>query len=499
MNRFYNRQKEYLDVLGVMEDTNRAARFLKRIVFSLAGFAVFLIGLFSLNFPLFVISNDYEYTWEITGKSFICGIVGEGIALTSFNLVALLLYICLGLGCLALAVEIVANIISAAKSEKPAELILEGRYERTLKTIAGICGTVAALIMMLFEIVYRVFVTSEGKSAFEEFSNNFAFNANPTSSGVLITIGIFFAGTYFLCSGNKMSRFWKKHQGKIYLLGIVVLLFYFWQYGYLHRLFGIDPGTSSFPYPFPKAINSFSKFGGGVKGSYNSVFGSLVSIFFTTSSATLNDSIIYNSVTTVSGMLIGYVIGGIVGYLISIIAASFKKWGVGILTICTILVSFPVVALGPIVNHWFPSNSYVLSLIAKIIVVTILCMAGMAVNSYKGLTVLKPFAQDLMTMCNADTKTQLKELRIPNSLPNVFTALKLNSATALMGSFVCEFYSRSKTYGIGMMFNNYWSTARYQSWAYIIMAVIFGLILYLIVLSVEKKCIAWHPSVRNRK
>lgn len=67
-----------------------------------------------------------------------------------------------------------------------------------------------------------------------------------------------------------------------------------------------------------------------------------------------------------------------------------------------------------------------------------------------------------------------------------------------MGSFVCEFYSRSKTYGIGMMFNNYWSVARHQSWAYIIMAILFGLILYLIVAAVERRCIAWHPSMRKK-
>ena len=126
-------------------------------------------------------------------------------------------------------------------------------------------------------------------------------------------------------------------------------------------------------------------------------------------------------------------------------------------------------------------------------------MAGMAVNAYKGLTVLKPFAMDLMDICNASSSVAFLKLRLPNSLPNVFTALKVNSATALMGAFVCEFYSRSKTFGIGMMFNNYWDVARYQSWAYIIMAILFGLILYVIVSLVERRCIGWHPSMRRHK
>lgn len=495
----YNRE-ELLVVLDIQRQTARVAGLLRTLFLALVSGAVLALVLAGLNLPLFQVTNDYEYTWGVTGAMLVGGIQLDGVPLTAFNPVALLAYLAAAAALAATVVFFVWSVIHAVRAAgTPKPLVLTGRARRACKYVIGVSATLAALLFLLFEPVYKLTMTGAGHTYMQRLAENYAFNCNPTIYGTLLMLGCFFVGAYYLCSAAAGTKFWKKFQGGCYLLGLVILVLYFWQYGYLHALFGMDPSTASFPYPFPRAINSYSKFTGGVKGDYNSVLGTLAGTFFTSSSTVLNDSIVYNATTTVGGMLIGFVLGGALGYAVAVVAACFPRWGGGVLTICSILVAFPVVALGPIVNHWFPSNSFAGSLIAKIIVVTILCMAGMAVNAYKGLTVLKPFAMDLMDICNASTKVSFLKLRLPNSLPNVFTALKVNSATALMGSFVCEFYSRSKTFGLGMMFNNYWDVARYQSWAYIIMAIVFGLILYLIVAAVERRCIRWHPSMRKKE
>lgn len=499
MNKQNYGRSELLVVMAVQRQTARVTALIRTLFLaavSALALSLVLIGLDT--WPLFQVSNDFEYTWGVTGSMLIGGLTLDGVTLTTFNPAALAAYLGVAAALTGLAVFAALNIANAVRcAGTPQPLVLRGRARLVCKYVIGVSATLSSLLFLLFEPVYKLTMTGAGHARMAQLSERFAFNCSPTTAGTLLMLGCFFTGTYYLCSAAQDSRFWKRFQGGCCLLGIVILLFYFWQYGYLHTLFGMDPGATSFPYPFPRAINSYSKFTGGVKGSYNSVLGSLVSIFFTTSSATLNDSILYNSSTTAAGMLIGFVLGGLLGYGVAVIAACCKRWGGGMLTICSILAAFPVVALGPVVNHWFPSNSYAYSLAAKIIVVTILCMAGMAVNAYKGLTVLKPFAMDLMDVCNASTATAFLRLRLPNSLPNAFTALKVNSATALMGAFVCEFYSRSKTFGIGMMFNNYWDVARYQSWAYILTATLFGLILYLIVAAVERRCIPWHASMRK--
>lgn len=491
---------ELLVVLDIQRQTKRVTRLVRTQFLATLAILILILALLGWNIPLFQVTNDYEYSWGVTGGMLVGGVQLDGITLTTFNPLALVAYLGAGVALAATLVFFVANLVQALRhAGTPKPLGLTGKGWLACKLVIGICATLAGLLFLCFEPVYKLTMTGEGHAYMQSLAQNYAFNCTPTPRGTLLMLGCFFVGTYYLCSGIQRSKFWQKFQGGCYLLGLVVLLLYFWQYGYLHALFGMDPSTTSFPYPFPRALNSFSKFTGSVKGSYNSVLGSLVSILVTSSSTVLNDSIAYNATTTVAGMLIGFVLGGILGYGVAVIGACFRRWGGGILMVCSILVAFPVVALGPIVNHWFPSNSYAGSLAAKVIVVTILCMAGMAVNAYKGLTVLKPFAMDLMDICNASSSVAFLKLRLPNSLPNVFTALKVNSATALMGAFVCEFYSRSKTFGIGMMFNNYWDVARYQSWAYIIMAILFGLILYVIVSLVERRCIGWHPSMRRHK
>ncbi len=498
MDKFYNSRRDILTVLEIQDDMSRVFKLVYTVILGLAAVAMSVLVVMSLWYPLFTMSNDYEYTWDITGSMFLSGVTVNGTAVTTFNPVVLVFYIFAAIAALASVVYVAANIVNAVRVKDKTPYILPTKPRRRFKLIIGACLMFDAAVLFLFEGVFAITKTADGASLMEKLSENYSFNNNPTTMTALLTAGVFLIGSYFLFSALKTSRLWREHQGLVYLLGIAVLLLYFWQYGYLHQLFGIDPSTSSFPYPFPKAVNSYSNFTGGVKGAYNSVFGSLVSVFVNSSSSILNDSVLYNSITTVSAMLLGFAAGGLVGYMIAVVAASSPKWGKGVLTICTILVSFPVVALAPIVNHWFPSNSYLLSWIAKVIVVTILCMAGMSINAYKGLTVMKPFALDLMEICNADRKTTLRTLRIPNSLPNVFTALKINSATALMGSFVCEFYSLSKNLGIGMMFNNYWDTARYQAWAYIIMAIVYGLILYIIVSVIESKMLGWYALSKKK-
>lgn len=498
MNDPFYYRGDLLTVIQIQQDHARVGVLLRVLFLNIISVLILFRVLVGLNQPLFQVSNDFEYQWFVTGGMLIGGVTLDGVVLTTFNPAALIAYLGAACALAALLLFLVLNLVSAFRAKEDEPLVLRGKWWKICKTVAGVGATVASLIFLLFEPVYKLTMTPAGREKMVELSENYAFNCMPTSTGTLLMLGCFFVGVYYLCSAYQRSRFWQRFQGGCYLLGIAVLLLYFWQYGYLHILFGIDPTTSSFPFPFPKAINSFSKFTGSVKGSYNSVFGSLVSVFVVSGSNTLNDSIVYNSTTTLAGMLAGFVLGGGLGYGVAVIAACFRRWGRGILTICSILVAFPVVALGPIVNHWFPSNSYALSLAAKVIVVSILCMAGMAVNAYKGLTVVKPFAMDLMDICNASARTVFLKLRLPNSLPNVFTALKVNSASALMGAFVCEFYSRSKPFGLGMMFNNYWSVARYQSWAYIITAIVLGLILYLIVAAVERRCIAWHPSQRKK-
>lgn len=192
----------------------------------------------------------------------------------------------------------------------------------------------------------------------------------------------------------------------------------------------------------------------------------------------------------------GLVMGSILGYLIAIIATMFSKWGAGGLTIVSAFNAIPLVALAPVINNWTRDVSTevsVRSTVAKIIVVTISCTAAMSVNAFRGLTELKPFSEDLMRSYAAKKITVFTKLRLPNSIPYIFTALRVSVPASVIGALVTEYFAE-ETVGVGRQIRENIVKGQYPTaWAYIAVACAIGIILYTILMIAEKLIL------RNRK
>ncbi len=194
---------------------------------------------------------------------------------------------------------------------------------------------------------------------------------------------------------------------------------------------------------------------------------------------------------TISGALMGMIIGSLIGFMIAVIATFFPKWGYGGMIVITAFNAVPIVALSPIMNLWFSTGMG-----QKIGVVTVVCMAAMAINSYVGLNHFKPFSMDLMHTVAATRWTIFKKLRLPNCLPHIFTAVKINIASSIIASIISEYFAAS-TSGLGFgIKDNLRKAEMAMGWSYIVVASLAGVILYCIVLLVERDAIKWHASQR---
>ncbi|MDP4177897.1 MAG: ABC transporter permease subunit [Bacillota bacterium] len=201
--------------------------------------------------------------------------------------------------------------------------------------------------------------------------------------------------------------------------------------------------------------------------------------------------VLKDTAATVSGALTGLVIGSAIGFLVAVIATLFPKWGRTGLSIVAAFNAIPIVALSPIMNRWF-SNGFG----QKVGVVSVVCMAAMSINSYRGLNDLKPFAKDLLESYAATQKTIFFKLRLPNCLPSMLTALKINITAAIMAAMISEYFAAS-TVGIGFQIkDNLRKGMMSMGWSYIVIASLVGIILYLIILLVERRTIKWHASQR---
>ncbi len=187
----------------------------------------------------------------------------------------------------------------------------------------------------------------------------------------------------------------------------------------------------------------------------------------------------------------GMLAGSAAGFLIALVATAWPRWGAGSLLLVASLNAVPIVALAPIMNLWFGDG---IGSRAAIVMAT--TMAAMAINAHKGMRMVDPLSLDLMHSYAAKKRETFLYLRIPSSLPYVFTALKINTTASMIGAIVGEFFFSSR--GLGYLLSNSIKVAKMPlGWSCIVVAAIAGVLFYLIVEGLEKVFIKWHPSRRT--
>ena len=194
---------------------------------------------------------------------------------------------------------------------------------------------------------------------------------------------------------------------------------------------------------------------------------------------------------TMTEAVLGMLAGSAAGFLIAIVATLWPRWGSGGILLVAALNAVPIVALAPIMNLWFGDG-----IGSRVAIVMATTMAAMAMNAHKGLNNVDPLALDLMRSYAAKKREVFIYLRIANSLPYAFTALKINTTASMIGAIVGEFFFSSR--GLGYLLSNSIKVAKMPlGWACIVLAAVAGVIFYLAVERLEKLFIRWHPSQRT--
>lgn len=244
----------------------------------------------------------------------------------------------------------------------------------------------------------------------------------------------------------------------LYPLAFGVLFCFLLQSGGFQKLLGVD----EFVLPRPSSVNAI-------------LSGSL-------------PKILTNVRATLTASLLGLLLGSLLGFLLAVLAAAFPVWGSGGLRIVGAFNAVPIVALAPVVTNWTKDTSTdasVRSMIAKIIVVMIMCTATMSISAYRGLTELRPFSEDLLNSYAASRTTIFKKLRLPNCVPYIFTALQVSVPLSVISALVSEYFAEY-VIGIGRQIRENIVLAQYTTaWAYITVACILGIALYAILMGLK--------------
>lgn len=195
--------------------------------------------------------------------------------------------------------------------------------------------------------------------------------------------------------------------------------------------------------------------------------------------------------TVVRSVIPGWLIGCGAGLLAAIALDRSPFLRRGVLPLGSLVSAMPIVGIAPIMVMWFGFDWQ-----SKAAVVVAMTFFPMLVNATAGLESTGAMERDLMRSYGAQYWQTLFKLRLPNALPFVFNALKLNSTLALIGAIVAEFFG---TPIVGMGFRIDTQIARLNLdivWAEITLAAVVGSASFAGLALIERAVTFWHPSFR---
>lgn len=137
---------------------------------------------------------------------------------------------------------------------------------------------------------------------------------------------------------------------------------------------------------------------------------------------------------TISEALAGFFLGLVIAVFLAIAFVRFEWLEKSIYPYALASQTIPIVAIAPLLIIWFGFGRT-----SKVVIAALLTFFPVLVNLVTGLRSLDPEAMDLFKSYGASDTQILIRLRIPNSLPYLFTGMKIAATLCVMGAVVGEF------------------------------------------------------------
>jgi len=190
---------------------------------------------------------------------------------------------------------------------------------------------------------------------------------------------------------------------------------------------------------------------------------------------------------TLGEVVAGLVMGSAAGILVGAVAARFGVIRGSLLPFAIAANSVPIIAFAPIFNNWFGLDTQ----LPKALIAAVLVFFPVMINTIRGLLTVEPAALELMRSYAAPETTVLRDVRVPNALPFVFTALRVATTLATIGAIVAEYFASPRG-SLGQYIATQSAFLAFErSWAAIIFAAAIGIGLYLLVVAIERVVSPW--------
>lgn len=148
-------------------------------------------------------------------------------------------------------------------------------------------------------------------------------------------------------------------------------------------------------------------------------------------------SLIYHAWVTLSATMLGFAIGTGLGILLAVGIVHSRVMDLSVMPWAIVSQTIPIIALAPMIIVVLYSVG-IQGIIPKAIISAYLSFFPVVVGMVKGLRSPDAMQLDLLQTYNASRAQGFWKLRLPASMPYLFTSLKIGIAASLVGAIVGE-------------------------------------------------------------
>ncbi len=205
----------------------------------------------------------------------------------------------------------------------------------------------------------------------------------------------------------------------------------------------------------------------------------------------LYQTLLNYSLFTLSEALLGFGIGGLLGFMLAVVFAHSSLLQRGVLPYVIASQTIPILAIAPMVVIWMRNIGQ--AGLAVPIIAAYLTFFPVTIYTLRGLTSVPQTSLELMQSYAATRRQILWKLRLPNALPHIFTALKISATASIVGAIIGELPSGIQNgLGIALLnFTQFYNQSPPRLWAAIFTSALIGIMLFGAMALLERFVVRW--------
>ena len=188
---------------------------------------------------------------------------------------------------------------------------------------------------------------------------------------------------------------------------------------------------------------------------------------------------------------LGFLLGAAIGLVLATVFVHSRLAERAFVPYVVASQTVPIIAIAPLITYAFGGST-----LAVVVIATYLTFFPVTIAMIVGLRSFDPRALELTRSYAASRWDVYRKLRLPASLPYLFTALKIAATASIVGAIIGESPGGIAD-GLGrviLTYNQYYITGPEKLWAAIIASGLLGVAFYLVVRAAEVVVLRGRPG-----